>query len=62
MDTIVIFNAGKSAANAGSPRIAPETIMHPVISKYVPFHRVEAHLDNHHKREWLRGYDAAKRV
>ncbi len=62
METVVIYNAGKSAAFSGNDRVAPDSIMYPIVSKYVPFHHVEARLSEHQKREWLRGYDAAKDV
>lgn len=58
METIVIINKGRDAAKAGLPRVAPETIDYPIVSRYVPYHTVEANLSPHMQKLWLEGYDS----
>lgn len=49
MELIVIFNAGRDAYRAGRSRKAPNLVNY-------PGHEF-LRMDEHCKREWLRGYD-----
>jgi hypothetical protein len=57
MDYIVVFNAGRDAAKAGEPRVAPATIQHPIVSRYEAYRKDTLNLSDHAKREWLAGFD-----
>jgi len=57
METVVIFNMGRDAARAGVERIAPENVMYPIRSIYVPDHEVEANLSLSLQKAWLDGFD-----
>lgn len=60
METVVVYNAGRDAAKRGDVRQAPDAIDYPIVSRYQPYHTVEATLSGWMKREWLRGFDSAR--
>lgn len=57
METVVIYNAGKSAFLAGAPRIAPDEIDYPIVSRYEAYRIDRMTLSAHTKQHWLEGYD-----
>ena len=57
METVVIYNMGLDAMSAGLPRVAPNEVEYPIVSRYQPYHTVSAALSSTLKAAWLDGYD-----